>query len=299
MNLKKTSLALAVFSVLAIAFTIGCAKNSNPKPPIHDTVTVKKTDTLTDTLYVTKPDSSVNLTKGLLVYLPFAGNIADSSGNGNPTQSSGGTVLTTDRNGYSNNAFGTTGNGEEVFVTNNGSIKFDTAYTLSFSFLLNSYGSQTFVSFVNPATGNGPSFNVGMGTTILGGQYLDLGLSNVTSGCDNSGASDPNKLLDTTTVIPALNTWYNAIYAYYKGTIKVYVNGALVSTKQSAGPTAQLCPSSQLIVGAWWNSDKQGIKGKLDNIRLYNRTLTAKEITTLSQSYLVVGTSVKPSVRTN
>ena len=167
------------------------------------------------------------------------------------------------------------------------------------SFLLNSYGSQTFVSFVNPTTGNGPSFNVGMGTTILGGQYLDLGLSNITAGCDNSGAWDPNKILDTTTVIPALNTWYNAIYAYHKGTIRVYVNGALVSTKQSAGPTAQLCPSSQLIVGAWWNSDKQGINGKLDNVRLYNRTLTAKEITTLSQSYLVVGTSVRPGVRTN
>jgi len=60
-----------------------------------------------------------------------------------------------------------------------------------------------------------------------------------------------------------------------------------------------LCPSSQFIVGAWWNGGQQGINGKLDNIRLYNRNLTAKEIITLSQSYLVVGTSLKPGIRTN
>src|SRR5579872_3504588 len=78
-----------------------CAKNSNLQPP----------------------DTTVNLTKGLLLYLPFSGSIADSSGNNNPTQAVG-SVLTYDTHGYANNAFGGTGNGERIYVTNNGSISF-------------------------------------------------------------------------------------------------------------------------------------------------------------------------------
>lgn len=309
MNSPKTSLilTLAVFAVLFVAFTMGCAKNTTPQPRLHDTVTVIKNDTLlkkdtvkiTDTLNICKPDSTVNLSKGLLLYLPFSNSIADSSGNGNPTQSSGGTVLTTDRNGYSNNAFGANGLGEEVLVTNNGSIQFDTAYSLSFAFMLNSYGSQTFVSFVDPLTGNGPSFNIGMGTTILNGQYLDLGLSDATSGCNNSGFYDPNKILDTTSFVPTLNVWYNAIYIYHRGTIQIYVDGTLVSTKKGSGSTANLCPASKFIVGAWWNGGKQGINGKLDNIRLYNRVLTAKEIIVLSENYLVNANRYQPAVRTH
>jgi len=235
----------------------------------------------------------VNLKKGLLLYLPFANSIADSSGNGNPTQFSGGTVLTTDRNGYSENAFGATGLGEEVIVTNSGSIKFDTTYTLSLAFLVRSYGSQTFVSFVDPTNGNAPSFNIGIGTTLIGGQYLDFGLGDATAGCDNDGGADPNKILEATPFKPILNVWYNAIYAYHKGTIQVYINGVLVFTKKGSGSTALLCPSSKFIVGAWWNGDKQGIDGKLDNIRLYNRLLTGEEIAALSQNYLVNANSIR------
>ncbi|HLZ88081.1 MAG TPA: hypothetical protein VKQ52_12590, partial [Puia sp.] len=122
MNRRLATLAfVCVFSGLLVLFS--CTKNANPTPPIHDTVTVIKNDTtkLTDTLYASKPDTTVNLTKGLLVYLPFSGNIADSSGNGNPTQAVG-SVLTYDAHGYANSAFGGTGNGEKVIVTNNGSI---------------------------------------------------------------------------------------------------------------------------------------------------------------------------------
>jgi len=289
---------LAIFSI-ALATGFGCIKTS-PRPWHGMDSTATKTDTITihDTI-CSCSDSCVDLKKGLLVYLPFAGNIVDSSGNNNPTTAVG-SVLTTDRNGYTNNAFGTTGLGEEVLVTNNGSIKFDTAYTLSLVFMVNSYSSQTFVSFVDPATGNGPSFNIGMGTTTPGtAHYLDLGLSDTTSGCGASGANDPNKILETTSFIPQLNVWYNAIYIYHKGTINIYVNGTLIATKTGSGSKANLCPASKFIVGAWWNGDKQGIAGKLDNIRLYNRVITPKEITTLSQNYLVNANSVKPGIRTN
>src|SRR5579871_822335 len=128
---KLLSMACATFTGGIILFA-ACTKNSNPTPPVHDTVTVVKNDTL----YATKTDSTVNLTKGLLVYLPFSGNIADSSGNNNPTAAIG-TPLTYDAHGWANNAFGSAGDGTEVVVTNNGSIKFDTAFSVSFAFMVN------------------------------------------------------------------------------------------------------------------------------------------------------------------
>src|SRR6185437_8576638 len=99
--LKLTGLLGLGLACCAIATTSfpSCSKSS---PPVHDTVTVVKNDTtkLTDTLYATKPDPTVNLAKGLLLYLPFSGNIADSSGNNNATTALNGASLTFDTHGY-------------------------------------------------------------------------------------------------------------------------------------------------------------------------------------------------------
>src|SRR5260221_9494699 len=270
MNPKKTSLtlSLAIFFMLAAAFTIGCSKNSNPQPPIHDTITVIKKDTLTDTLYATKPDPTVNLTKGLLVYLPFSGNIADSSGNGNPTTSTA-NVLTYDAHGYSNNAFGATGNGERVYVTNNGSIVLDTAFTLSFGFMVNDNRTETYISMVDPATGKGPTFIVGTTLPAYPNKF-DIGIGDITTGCGNYGTIDNVNIADSTGFIPNPGSWYNAIVAYHKGSLQFYINGKLVSTKAVNGNKLLNCPNSQMIIGAWWNGDTQSFNGKLDNIRLHH-----------------------------
>src|SRR5882757_555509 len=123
-NLKIAMMKLRILLISSLSFVVAlisslsCTKNSNPAPPVHDTVTVTTHDTtqLTDTLYGTKPDPTVNLTKGLLLYLPFSGNIADSSGNNNATMAVG-NVLTYDTHGWADNAFGSTGNGERIYVT--------------------------------------------------------------------------------------------------------------------------------------------------------------------------------------
>ena len=300
MNPLKNSLplALAVFSVLAVAFSIGCAKN-DPKPPVHDTVTVKNTDTVTktDTLYATKPDPTVNLNKGLLVYLPFSGNIADSSGNGNPTTSTG-NVLTYDTHGYANSAFGATGSGEKVYVQNNGSIILDTAFSLSFGVMLNDNSTETYISMVDPVTGKGPSFIVG--STLLGyTKKIDVGVDDISLGCGNYGTNDNVNIADSTGFIPNPGSWYNMIVIYHKGSLKFYVNGTLVSSKVGNGTQVLNCPNSQMIVGGWWNSDPQSFNGKMDNIRLYNRVLTTNEIAKLSSNYQITSNSVKPGLRNN
>ncbi|HEY4064270.1 MAG TPA: LamG domain-containing protein [Puia sp.] len=282
MKLKNIFLATAV---IGMGLFWACAKNSTPAPPIHDTVTVHKTDTFL------KPVDTPNLKIGLLLYLPFNGSFADSSGNANPTAASTGTTLTYDMHGYSSSAYGDNGGGHYVLVTNNGSIKFDTAYSISFDFMQRSPGLQAFLSMVNYTTGYGPSFTVG--TTNPGLPNFDIGINDSTAGCDNYGLTDPNKMSDTTTFIPQSERWYNAICTYRKGSVSVYINGQLISTKTSTGTHAHVCPSAQIVVGGWWSGGAESINGVLDEVRLYNRVLSAKEISWLSRNFQPSSTKVR------
>ena len=293
-NGRLIACALCLF-VLPFALFVGCTKNTNPQPPVHDTVTIIKNDTTiktkTDTLLVTPPpDSTVNLTKGLLLYLPFSGNIADSSGNGNQTTAVG-TVLTYDEHGYANNAFGSDGS-EKIYVTNNGSILFDTAWSLSMGFMVNTIQAATYVSMVDPVTGYAPSFN--FGNTLAGyPYYLSCGTGDISTDCSSYGVVNNFNITDTTYWNPNPGSWYKAVVIYHKGTVQTYINGTLISTKVGQGTQALLCPNSQIVIGAWWNNDPQGMNGKLDNIRLYNRVLTPHEIATLSSNYQVTSNSIK------
>lgn len=273
--IKQVSLSVAGIVAVALLGSIGCSKNQ---------------DTVHDTIYATKPDTTVNLTKGLLVYLPFSGNIADSSGNNNPTRAVG-TVLTYDAHGYANSAFGATGNGERIYVTNNGSIKFDTAFSVSFGFTVNDSRRSTFACFVNPANAYAPTFNIGI--TVPNLPNFGFGTTDISVGCSSSGAINNINVTDTTNLIPAPGAWYNAVCIYHKGSAQTYINGKLAASLQGVGTLADLCPASQLIIGAWWDGDPQNMNGKIDNFRLYNRVLTPHEIAALSSSYQVTSNSVK------
>jgi len=289
----KLKLLIAASVFVFFVFFYSCTKNTNPTPPVTDTVTVTKTDTVT----VYPPsDSTINLTKGLLLYLNFNGSVADSSGNNNPTEVIGGNVLTYDAHGYANSAFGGNGTGQEVIVTNNGSIQFDTAFSLSYDFMINAYQRQAFISMVDTLNGEGPSFL--SSESIPGLENLDFFASDVTAGCGVIGptnAENPAVQADTT-IVPQLGAWYNVINIYHKGTIQTYINGQLQHTAAGPGTADLLCPNSQVIIGGWWDGDPITINGKLDEVRLYNRVLTPHEITTLSQHFQVTSESIKPAL---
>jgi hypothetical protein len=258
-------------------------------------LTVDEISALASNTQVTTPpptDTTVDLAKGLLLYLPFNGSIADSSGNGNPTTATT-NVLTYDEHGYANSAFGATGNGEMVYVTNNGSIKFDTAWSLSYGFMVNVNNiQQYFLSMVDPATGEGPSISSGI-SLGNGINNFAVGSEDVTIGCSAAGRNDNYSIVDTTGLIPDVGAWYNAIAIYHRGSLKVYINGQLVKSRTGLGTLSNWCPSSQIVIGGWWGGQPLNMNGKLDNVRLYNRVLNANEIAALSSSYQITSNSIK------
>jgi hypothetical protein len=241
-----------------------------------------KKDPTTPTTPTTPSD--VHLKSGLLLYLPFDGNFADSSGNGNVSTPLSNTSLAPDEHGYSNQAFGGNGGSNTaLYVTNNGSIKWDSTMTYSYNFMvLAATPLQCFLSIVDPATGYGPSFASGL--TMETGNKLSWGTADSSNGCGWFAVKDPRNVTDTANFVPAPGSWYNVIGSYSNGTIKTYVNGKLVSTKTGAGHKMLLCPNSKVIVGGWFNSSEP-VNGRLDEVRLYNRLLNDNEIKELAKDF--------------
>jgi hypothetical protein len=278
---------ISIFGLALLGMWTACSKVSTPTAPIHDTTTIIKTDTL---IVPPPPDPTVNLKQGLLVYLPFNGSIADSSGNNNPTYAIG-NVLTYDAHGYANSAFGNNGSYAKLVVINNGSIQFDSAFALSFDFMINVSpvtNRMSLVAMVDTAIGKA-SFAATL--SLPGLPNLDFYANDSSNGCSPAGAADDGSVSTTamtdTSIVPLLNTWYNVIYIYHKGSVSAYVNGRLTNFTQKQGTTALLCSNQNLVIGAWWNGDLIPLNGKMDEVRLYNRVLTSHEIAALSQHYQV------------
>ena len=266
-----------------LALSTGCMKNTETPAAIHDTTTVIKNDTTVIRDTIMQKCDSPNLQNGLLVYLKFNGNFADSSGNNNPTQAVNGAVLTSDERGVAGSAFGGTGNGERVVVSNNGSIKFDTAFSLSYHVMINNYNYTDFVTMVQTATGEGVTFGTGV---LPGVNHVDFAVMDSTATCSDIINPGVNSLIDTSNFVIQPNIWYNVICIFHKGTTQIYVQGNLVSQLSGANKTVPICPAASFIVGGWWDgAPSNSINGKMDEVRLYNRVLNAKEIALLAGTY--------------
>jgi len=236
-----------------------------------------------------------DLKRGLLLYLPFNGSIADSSGNNNLTQFVGGAALTNDEHGYANSAFGDDGTGGRLIVTNNGSIKFDTAFSVSMSFMeRNNSARQTLLSMINTATGKGVTF--GFGNAQPTTREMVFGVVSNLASCDDF-AVPSNTTNDTShNFIPQPDSWYNIVCTYHSGTLETYINGVLTGRQAGVSTSARICPDSKLVVGGWWDGDPTSINGKIDNVRLYNRVLLPEEIAMLSQHFQPTTNSVRQAV---
>ena len=68
------------------------------------------------------------------------------------------------------------------------------------------------------------------------------------------------------------NTWYHFVSTWKDDTVKLYVDGTLESSISQSGLNPQRDVSSILI-------GKAGFQGKLDEVRYYDRALTASEVT--------------------
>ena len=186
--------------------------------------------------------------------------------------------------GKSGNAF--TMNGTTAFVTlgNNIFNSFTSDFSVSAWINLNTVsGDQTIVSNLSYS----PSFGLANGWWLLtSGNTISFNIYRSDSGGQNT-------ILNTSSIL-STSTWYNVVVTRKAGTrTRMYVNGTqVVSNSSTMNPTYTLgIPSESVIpssIGAWKYTSTLTtafLNGKIDEVNIWNKELTASEVTELQTKY--------------
>lgn len=84
------------------------------------------------------------------------------------------------------------------------------------------------------------------------------------------------------------NTWYNLCGTYDGSTVKLYINGIEATNSVSSPGVGMTGNQANLRIGNWRQADLSlGMNGAISNARIYDRTLTPEEVTSIYNYELV------------
>ena len=222
-----------------------------------------------------------SLTTGLVGYWPFCGNANDASGNGNNGTPMNGVALTTDRFGNANSAYSFDGVDDRIDIADNTN-----------QLIFGSQAAVTLSIWVQKLSTNisGDPISKGWhsGTFSLGNKYLAFGYESTSNSYNFSlyNATTLNSIQSS--VNATVNQWDHLVIVR-SSTMKFYINGVEVGINAlNAGWNVDynsFITNSPLTFGARNNLSAPSTPfwsnfwdGKLDDIGIWNRTLTASEI---------------------
>jgi gliding motility-associated-like protein len=226
-----------------------------------------------------------SLQTGLVAYYPFCGNANDESGNGNNGTVIGAT-LTTDRFGIANRAYSFNGSNYIIGPASNFPVATRTvslwfyATNIGVSIegpTLMGYGggmcgTSWFETIDNPGTPNGEQ-----------NTYQVQGHCNNESVLWNYGATHPN------------NAWHHWVITTSASGTKFYLDGVMVLSDTTFINETYVQGKDFIFggpvgvngIGFYTDGNIYGLQGKLDDVFIYNRELSAAEALLLYQSQLI------------
>ena len=208
-----------------------------------------------DFTFTTTPASTTGLVAAYTFNEGAGSTVIDASGNNNLGTIIGGTWSTSGKYG---NALSFNGTSNRVDVLDSSSLHLTSAMTLA--------------AWVNPT-----SLSTAWQDVIYKGNVNYFLMASSDNGGSPVGGGTFGSTVKGTfgTAALAANTWTYLATTYDGSTIKLYVNGVQVSTMAASGPiTNSLNP---LQIGGDTISG-QNFKGLIDEVRVYNRSLTQAEI---------------------
>ncbi|MCX6580185.1 MAG: hypothetical protein NT166_08375 [Candidatus Aminicenantes bacterium] len=215
---------------------------------------------------------------GLIAYYPFNGNSNDESGNGNHATAYGNATLTTDRFGTSDRAYYFDGDHDYLQTGASSTLQVSTNLTFTAWVNLSSKSSNHSISAQGTIVDTTGNWQV----------YID------TNGRIKIGENNNSYPAGISIGSISWNTWYFIGVTFSSGTYKFYIDGAYDSTSISGLPSFNTTSDGIKIGEREYAPDIDDTKGKLDEVRIYNKTLSASEIESL---YLIGGGY--PTVTTN
>jgi hypothetical protein len=217
----------------------------------------------------------VDLKTGLVVYLPFAGDARDQSGNkhnGKVVDA----VPAPDRFGRENEAYRF--NGKSSFIELEKSLPDLDAFTIS-TWVYNTGGSRVGTLFMDATNAKGNDL------------LLDLTASTIGVRADKNGATldyEYKRNSDQTAAVSGLyideSNWHHIVWTMNGKQSRIYLNGTLISTIDEPGSNVG-AHAARPVIGAWSHGDASRMrtfKGVLDEFCVYNRALSAEEAKALA-----------------
>jgi hypothetical protein len=221
------------------------------------------------------------LTNGLVAYYPFNGNANDESGNGNNGTVNGAT-LASDRNGNGNSAYSFNGINNLIRIPHQTSLNLVGDFSASIWYKVVSFPSNdNGHTLIAKRDDNGVccSSNVPWDFSITY-QVSQAPAHYKLPFC--AFAKNGSYVFSEADNTVSLNDWQNINYTYSNDTLKIYLNNVLISSKFFSSLNRGFNNSDILIgsvnreIGAEW------MNGSLDDIRIYNRALSASEVAYLA-----------------
>ncbi len=212
---------------------------------------------------------SIPINNGLVACYPFNGNANDESGHGNNGVVTGAT-LTSDRNGNANKAYYFNGTSDYILAPNSSSLQ--PTNTLSVcAWVKPDVNSNQWTPVLSkrytPSSDPWNSYSIDGGAA--NNQKWLFNVSKGTAGSQSSAI---------TTQSANYSNWTFLVGTYDGVSQKFYVNGVLDKTISSSGNIGY--STMGFYIGNN-NELSQWFKGKIDDVRIYNRALSACEIFTL------------------
>lgn len=205
-------------------------------------------------------------TAGLVAHYPFSGNANDQSGNANNGTVYSGATLTTDRFGDTNSAYLFNGSSGYIQVANSTSLQSpSSAVTLSAWVYITDSTVLNWILDKRIQVPSAPYNSYGLFTAI--GNNIHYGGVATNNGSKSTGKQ---KII--------LNTWMHLALVYNGSTIIHYVNGVPMD---SATHTGNIQYSTQALYIGKSPNNAAYTKGKIDDIRIYNTSLSPDEILAL------------------
>jgi hypothetical protein len=193
---------------------------------------------------------------GLVLDLPFNGNANDQSGNAN-NGTVAGAILTSDQFGNLDSAYSLTGLNSYISVPDSSSLHIQNAITLAAWVKSDSfYGAHYAVMMMK---GSGLYF-----TLVYNSRNIRIDLK-------------PAKALWDSLVPVPQGVWTHVAVTYDGSNIKLYKNGVFATSTPASGPLDLATNQNDLFIGRSLAAEEP-LMGSLDDVKIFNRALSALEI---------------------
>jgi hypothetical protein len=209
--------------------------------------------------------NTIDIETGLVAFYPFTGNANDSSGHGNHGVING-PQLTNDRFNNANSAY--IFNGNQITVPHNSTLNLSGAFTITLWYVtLDYFNPQDLV--IKGRDNNIGSWWTRIHTSTTNSPGAWFGFRQNSSGITTTNATT----LET-------NAWMHFAVVISGTTAKLYLNGNLSNTLFNIDLSNSASNTSPLTMGKL----QYPFNGKMDDIKIYNRSLSEEEITYLANN---------------